>query len=134
MELVGSSKRTVCGISFQAVFAGGIMLVAGWGALINDRVILQVVYGLHALILIPHWWIMDESPRWLWMQGRKSEAIDIVAKAGNIENFGTNFIIYYKNYLKNEKLLRISFAKILDELNSKNLIISLAFTIKGLRL
>lgn len=88
MELVGASKRTVCGISFQAVFAGGIMLVAGWGALINNRVILQVVYGLHALILIPHWWIMDESPRWLWMQGRKSEAIDIVSKGLRINRSG----------------------------------------------
>lgn len=88
MELVCASKRTVCGISFQAVFAGGIMLVAGWGALINDRVILQVVYGLHALILIPHWWLMDESPRWLWMQGRKSEAIDIVTKGLQVNGSG----------------------------------------------
>lgn len=30
MELVGPSKRTPCGISFQAAFAGGIMLVAAW--------------------------------------------------------------------------------------------------------
>lgn len=80
MELVGPSKRTVCGISFQAVFALGIMLVASWGALIPNRVLLQVVYGLHAVLLIPHWWLMDESPRWLWGQGRTKEAINIVAK------------------------------------------------------
>lgn len=56
------------------------MLVAGWGALIKDRLLLQVVYGLHGLIFIGHWWLMDESPRWLWMQGRTKEAIAIVAK------------------------------------------------------
>ncbi|XP_075974991.1 organic cation transporter protein isoform X1 [Anticarsia gemmatalis] len=81
MELVGASKRTACGVAFQAAFAGGIMLVAGWGALIDDRQILQVIYGLHSLLLIPHIWIMDESPRWLWAQGRSKESVDIVEKA-----------------------------------------------------
>lgn len=80
MELVGPSRRTICGISFQAVFAMGIMLVAAWGAIIPDRKLLQIVYGLHSLCLIGHWWLMDESPRWLWMQGRASEAVDIVIK------------------------------------------------------
>lgn len=81
MELVGPSRRTVCGIAFQAAFAAGIMLVAGWGALIKDRQILQVVYGLHCLLLIGHFWLMDESPRWLWAQGRIKESVAIVKKA-----------------------------------------------------
>lgn len=68
MELVGASKRTSCGVSFQAAFAGGIMLVAAWGAIIPDRKWLQVIYGLHSCVLIVHWWVMDESPRWLWAQ------------------------------------------------------------------
>ncbi|XP_065332328.1 organic cation transporter protein [Cloeon dipterum] len=84
MELVGPSKRTICGISFQASFALGVMLVALWGALIGDRVMLQVVYGLHSLLIIPHYWIMDESPRWLWSQGRIHEAVSIVEKAAKM--------------------------------------------------
>lgn len=81
MELVGASKRTACGVAFQAAFAAGIMLVAGWGALVDNRQLLQIIYGLHSLLLIPHIWIMDESPRWLWAQGRSKEAVDIVEKA-----------------------------------------------------
>ncbi|KAH8399147.1 hypothetical protein KR215_002999, partial [Drosophila sulfurigaster] len=88
MELVGPTKRTVCGITFQAVFAGGIMLVAGWGAIIKDRTWLQVVYGLHGLLFIGHWWLLDESPRWLWMQGRAAEAVEIVAKGLRINGSG----------------------------------------------
>ncbi|XP_017873195.1 PREDICTED: organic cation transporter protein [Drosophila arizonae] len=88
MELVGATKRTVCGITFQAVFAGGIMLVAGWGAIIKDRQMLQVVYGLHGCLFLAHWWLMDESPRWLWMQGRAAEAVDIVAKGLRINGSG----------------------------------------------
>lgn len=80
MELVGASKRTACGVSFQAAFAGGIMLVAVWGAVIPDRKWLQVIYGLHSCLLLIHYWVMDESPRWLWAQGRRDEAVKIVAK------------------------------------------------------
>lgn len=56
MELVGPSKRSVCGILFQTVFAVGIMVVAMWGYLISDIFLLQIVYGLHSLLLIPHFW------------------------------------------------------------------------------
>ncbi|XP_012524025.1 organic cation transporter protein [Monomorium pharaonis] len=80
MELVGPSKRTVCGIMFQLVFAIGFMLVAVWGAVLKDRMWLQIVYGLHSAILLGHWWLMDESPRWLWAHGRAAEAIIIVQK------------------------------------------------------
>lgn len=81
MELVGPSKRSVCGIAFQGAFAAGIMLVAAWGALIKDSQLLQVVYGLHSLLLIAHWWLMDESPRWLWAHGKVRDAIQIIQKA-----------------------------------------------------
>lgn len=88
MELVGPTKRTFCGIIFQALFAGGIMLVAVWGYFIRDRVLLQIIYGAHSLLLIGHWWLIDESPRWLWAQGRKLESIDIVDKAVKINRKG----------------------------------------------
>ncbi|XP_068082755.1 organic cation transporter protein isoform X2 [Anabrus simplex] len=88
MELVGPSKRTVCGITFQALFAVGVMLVAFWGYLIKDSTVLQVVYGLHGLLLIGHWWLIDESPRWLWAQGRVHEAVQIVQRAAKINGKG----------------------------------------------
>lgn len=80
MELVGPSKRTICGIMFQVCFASGFMLVAVWGSIIKDRMWLQIIYGLHSVLLVGHWWLMDESPRWLWAQGRVKEAVAIVQK------------------------------------------------------
>ncbi|XP_028156490.1 organic cation transporter protein-like [Ostrinia furnacalis] len=81
MELVGPSKRTVCGVVFQIMFALGIMLLAAWGYLIDNRFYLQILYALHATILLPHWFAMDESPRWLWAQGRARESVAIIEKA-----------------------------------------------------
>lgn len=80
MEIVGPSKRTICGVTFQAIFAVGVMLVAAWGSVIKDRMWLQIVYGLHSALLIGHWWLIDESPRWLWAQGRIREALTIIKK------------------------------------------------------
>lgn len=101
MELVGPSKRTACGIAFQATFAVGVMLVAAWGAFVPDRATLQAVYGLHALLLVPHWWVMDESPRWLWMQGRTTEAVRIVEAA--VKQNGRGIVLDVEYYLAKAK-------------------------------
>ncbi|XP_049807194.1 organic cation transporter protein isoform X1 [Schistocerca nitens] len=86
MEIVGPSKRTICGVTFQAMFAVGVMMVAFWGYFIKDSTLLQVVYGLHSTILIAHWWLIDESPRWLWAQGRVTEAVKIVDRGAQINS------------------------------------------------
>lgn len=102
MELVGASKRTICGITFQAIFAAGIMLVAGWGALIKERQLLQIVYGLHGLLFIGHWWLLDESPRWLWMQGRSGQAVDIVQRALRVN--GSDITVDKEYFVQKAKL------------------------------
>ncbi|KAJ8681951.1 hypothetical protein QAD02_017743 [Eretmocerus hayati] len=103
MELVGASKRTVCGLMFQLAFAVGFMLVAVWGSIIsNDRFWLQIVYGLHGAALLGHWWLMDESPRWLWAQGRISEALKIVQKALRMN--GSQVILDTQRYLSKSKV------------------------------
>lgn len=80
MEIVGPSKRTICGVTFQIMFALGLMLVPAWGYFIDNRFYLQILYALHATLLLPHWLVMDESPRWLWSQGRARESVSIVKK------------------------------------------------------
>lgn len=90
MELVGPSKRTICGLLFTVLFTSGIMLVPFWASLIPDAFILQLVVGAHSLLIIGHWWLMDESPRWLWSQGRISESVNIVAKGVRL-NDGPKF-------------------------------------------
>lgn len=46
------------------------------------------MYGLHGLIFIGHWWLMDESPTWLWTQGRIKEAVKIVQKGLKMNGSG----------------------------------------------
>ncbi|XP_022197844.2 organic cation transporter protein [Nilaparvata lugens] len=107
MEIVGPSKRTAVGLTFQGMFALGVMLVALWGALIPDRVILQVVYGLHSLMLVGHWWLIDESPRWLWSQGRYLEAVTIIEKAIKI-NGGVDTELDKTKFLSGRKYANVN--------------------------
>ncbi|XP_043663386.1 organic cation transporter protein [Vespula pensylvanica] len=106
MELVGASKRTICGIMFQFAFATGFMLVAAWGALIKDRTWLQIIYGLHSALMLGHWWLMDESPRWLWAQGRTKEAVEIVRKA--LKMNGNNVDLNSGKFLSRSKIQQSS--------------------------
>ncbi|CAH2229086.1 jg2531 [Pararge aegeria aegeria] len=97
MELVGPSRRTICGVTFQIMFAVGIMVLAAWGYVIDNRFYLQILYALHAAILLPHWFLMDESPRWLWAQGRARESVAIIEKAlkmnGSTETVETSVLV-----------------------------------------
>lgn len=102
MELVGSSKRTACGVAFQAMFSLGICLVGIWAAFIKDRFWLQIIYALHSLVLIAHWWLMDESPRWLWQRGKREEAAKIVAKG--VKMNGTGIPLDQTYYLTKAKM------------------------------
>lgn len=84
MELIGSSKRTLCGVGFSVVFGFGVMLVAMYASFITNPSILQLVYALHALTIIGHYWFIDESIRWLWSQGRTTEALLVLEKAAKL--------------------------------------------------
>ncbi|CAB0018372.1 unnamed protein product [Nesidiocoris tenuis] len=145
MELVGPSKRTACGILFQATFAVGVVMVAVWGYMVKDHVTLQMIYGLHSLLLVGHWWsviqnanqnytidfiiypnalelqntantglpltgsrlqvnfflqknfylLIDESPRWLWFNGRIKESVKIIEKASKINGGQTVDVAHF---------------------------------------
>lgn len=104
MELVGPSKRTVCGVLLQLTFATGFMVVAMWGAMIPNRMWLQILYGMHSAFLLGHWWLMDESPRWLWSHGRVAEAIIIVQRGLKIN--GSNVQIDAAKLINKSKVQR----------------------------
>lgn len=63
------------------------------------------MYGLHGLIFIGHWWLMDESPTWLWTQGRIREAVKIVQKGLKMNGSGIKLDpAYYESNNAGKKL------------------------------
>ncbi|CAL8084066.1 unnamed protein product [Orchesella dallaii] len=88
MELVGPSKRTMCGILISCCFGLGGVIVAAWAYFLpgNARM-LQLIYVSHSLILFGNWWLVDESFNWLWTQGKKEDAILLLQKAAKTNGF-----------------------------------------------
>jgi MFS family permease len=91
MEMTPDRYRTPIGISFQLMFALGIAAVAGWSFVFREWPTLQIVFAMHSSVLLLHWWLVDESPRWLFSQGKYQEAEQVVKKS-LIRNGRSNLI------------------------------------------
>jgi len=78
--MVPHKDRTRAGFFAAIVFALGIAGVAGWSYFIRDWHWLEITFGLNSSVLLLHYWFVDESPRWLFTQGRVQEANEIVCK------------------------------------------------------
>lgn len=111
--MVPNKYRTVAGFLFQMFYALGITAVAGWSYFFRDWPLLQIILGLHSSILILHWWFVDESPRWLYSQGRLIEAGEIVTKQLKMNKKEGGFT---------ESQLRFSLSNKTDDLASDELV------------
>ncbi|KAI8489725.1 hypothetical protein Bbelb_326310 [Branchiostoma belcheri] len=80
MEIVGATRRTICGIFVQMWFAGGIMLLSLLAYFIREWHMLQLTMTLPSLIVIGYWWFLPESPRWLLAQGQTEEAGELISR------------------------------------------------------
>lgn len=81
MEMLGPSKRVFGGTLIACSYTVGEVLL-GFIAMytLNFRLLVRVVYCPMLLVLI-YFWFIPESVRWLWVNGRNQEAVDIVVKA-----------------------------------------------------
>ncbi|CAL4125302.1 unnamed protein product, partial [Meganyctiphanes norvegica] len=81
LEQVEPKWRGVMGIILAFPWAIGVMSLGGLGYLFRDWRNLQLVLSLPLILLIPLVWILDESPRWLIVNGRHEEALKVLQRA-----------------------------------------------------
>nr|XP_014353777.1 PREDICTED: solute carrier family 22 member 3 [Latimeria chalumnae] len=76
-EFVGSSYRRVVGIIAQLFFTLGVMILPGVAYLIPSWRWLQLAITLPNFAFLLYYWVVPESPRWLFSRNRTEEAIKI---------------------------------------------------------
>ncbi|KAK3881347.1 hypothetical protein Pcinc_014219 [Petrolisthes cinctipes] len=81
VEVVEPKYRTVTGFTIMLGWAAGIMLFGALAYLERSWRLLQTFGSLSNLLLLPFVLVMDESPRWLMVKGRREDAIRIFRKA-----------------------------------------------------
>ena len=77
-ELVGPSKRGIFGVTLQAAFAVGIVLLSLIAYQVQHWRHLTLLISMMGLPFISYHWVIPESPRWLISQNRLHEAVKIL--------------------------------------------------------
>ncbi|XP_071544081.1 organic cation transporter protein-like [Panulirus ornatus] len=84
MELAEPRVRTVLGFIVGVMWALGIPAWTGLAYLLREWRLLQFVASLPGLLMLPLIMFIDESPRWLMVQGRHSEALKVLRRASRL--------------------------------------------------
>uniref|UniRef100_A0A0A9WLI7 Organic cation transporter protein n=1 Tax=Lygus hesperus TaxID=30085 RepID=A0A0A9WLI7_LYGHE len=74
LEMVGPSKRILCGVVFQLFFTAGFILTAGFAYFIRDWRTLQIAITIPGIAFFCYWWFIPESVRWQLTKGRTEQA------------------------------------------------------------
>lgn len=102
MEITGVKWREVISILYQIPFNLGHLTLPGFAYFIRDWHYLQLALSLPSVILISYYWLVPESPRWLFTVGRIDDASTVLEKSARMnklptENINRNLIAYKKS-------------------------------------
>ncbi|XP_059412345.1 solute carrier family 22 member 13 [Carassius carassius] len=83
-EWTCTQKRMLAGIFTDYFFGFGYMLLAGVAYLIRDWRKLQLAISAPGFLFIFYIWVLPHSARWLLVNNRNEEAIDLLRKAATV--------------------------------------------------
>lgn len=84
MEVCQIKHRPAVGVLIGLPWAFGTMAWGGMGYLIRDWRYLNAAISLPFFLLFIFIYLIDESPRWLLVTGRKDEALRVMARASRL--------------------------------------------------
>uniref|UniRef100_A0A3B4AJZ2 Major facilitator superfamily (MFS) profile domain-containing protein n=1 Tax=Periophthalmus magnuspinnatus TaxID=409849 RepID=A0A3B4AJZ2_9GOBI len=107
MEVLSPRVRTAFSTAGVCLFfAAGYMLLPLFAFFLRDWKNLLLGLTLPSLALVPLWWYVPESPRWLLSQGRIQEAEVLIEKAAKINKMDAPQIIFKSLQVKNDIRLK----------------------------
>lgn len=92
MEITGVKWRELILVLYQIPFNLGHLTLAGFAYFIRDWHHLQFALSIPSILLISYYWLVPESPRWLFTTGRVKEASDGLEKAARTNRLPTENI------------------------------------------
>lgn len=100
MELVGVRYREITLVLYQLPFNLGYLSLPVFAYYLRDWHMLQLAICLPSILLISYYWLVPESPRWLFAVGRVDEAVVILQSAAKRNCRPIDNIDTYLNEMK----------------------------------
>lgn len=89
MEITGVRWRELVSVLYQVPFNLGHLTLPVFAYFYRDWRKLQFALSIPSLILISYYWLVPESPRWLFTTGRVDESVTILEKAAKVNKLPT---------------------------------------------
>lgn len=81
MEIIGIKYRELFSVVYQIPFNLGHLTLPLFAYFLRDWQDLQFALSIPSVVLLTYFWLIPESPRWLFTMGRVADASKILEKA-----------------------------------------------------
>lgn len=92
MEIIGTKWRELVSVLYQVPFNLGHLTLPLFAYYFRDWHHLQFALSIPSVVLISYFWLVPESPRWLFTVGRVDESSTVLEKAAAFNNLPTESI------------------------------------------
>lgn len=125
MEIIGINWRELISVLFHVPFNLGHLTLAGFAYYIRDWRRLQFALSIPSIILISYFWLIPESPRWLYTVGRIDETVVVLKKAAKLNKLPIEMIhtdlVQHKQMQSKENEQEMSKGNIFDLVRTPNM-------------
>ncbi|KAG5679163.1 hypothetical protein PVAND_008753 [Polypedilum vanderplanki] len=121
MEIIGIKWRELFSVLYQVPFNLGHLTLPLFAYYIRDWQKLQFAISIPSVILLSYYWLVPESPRWLFTVGRVDEAAKILEKAAKCNNLPTENIKSDLSAIQETKTEQVAKGSWVDLIRTKNM-------------
>lgn len=121
MEIIGTKYRELFSVLYQIPFNLGHLTLPVFAYFIRDWQKLQFAISIPSIILLSYFWIVPESPRWLFVVGRVDEAATILEKAAKCNKLPVENVRPSLESIKETRSEQSSKGTAFDLIRTKNL-------------
>jgi MFS family permease len=123
MEIIGIKWRELISVLYQIPFNLGHLTLPLFAYYIRDWDQLQFALSIPSVILISYFWLLPESPRWLFAVGRVDESVKILEKAAKCNKLPTENIKSDLETIQGAKTEQKAKGNFLDLFRTRNMLV-----------
>lgn len=124
MEIIGPKWRELISVLYQIPFYIGHLSIPIFAYFLRDWHYFQFALAVPSLLLVSYYWLVPESPRWLFTVGRIDESAEILIRAAKRNKLPTDSIkadLTAAAKIKSDKGEGLSKGNILDLVRTPNM-------------